>query len=162
MRDSYEDWADFELQFLIETYPNKTWSVLSIAQKLDRSINSIHQKAFSLGIKRPSRTFPHRNDPAFISDLKKQQPIRQITSKWGCSKSEVDRGRAKLKAESAEVRLLSDARIAISEAIFTAELEKKPQCIVSKGDGLAVIPLDQASYQHMRVLEVVHSVGVES
>lgn len=162
MRPEHEPWADVELQFLIETYPSKEWSVLQIAQKLERSIISIHQKAFDLNVKRPSRVFEHRHNPAFIADLAKDQPIKEIVSKWGCSKSEVNRGRAILKAESASEHLSSNASIAISEAVSIAEVDQKPQAIISKGDGFAVISLDQASYQHLRVLEVVHSVGAEA
>ena len=57
---------------------------------------------------------------------------------------------------------MSNASIAISEAVSIAEVDQKPQAIISKGDGFAVISLDQASYQHLRVLEVVHSVGAEA
>lgn len=99
MRSNYEPWEVWELDFLIETYPSKAWSALQIAQKLDRSITGLHQKAWVLGIRRPVRTFAHRHNPAFIADLKTRQRISTITAKWGCTKTEVDRGRARLKAE---------------------------------------------------------------
>jgi hypothetical protein len=102
MLSTYEPWEDYELTFLCETYPSKDWSVLQIAQKLDRSINGIHQKAFALGIKRPNRTFTHRDTPAFIEDLRGQHPIKMLIKKWGCTKTEIDRGRARLKAEMRE------------------------------------------------------------
>jgi len=101
MLSTYEPWEDYELTFLCETYPSKDWSVLQIAQKLDRSINGIHQKAFALEIKRPNRTFAHRHSPDFIVDIKTDQRINTIIAKWGCSKAEVDRGRARLRAMEA-------------------------------------------------------------
>lgn len=97
MRSNYEPWEVWELDFLIETYPSKAWSALQIAQKLDRSITGLHQKAWVLGIRRPVRTFAHRHNPAFIADLKTRERISTITAKWGCTKTEVDRGRARLK-----------------------------------------------------------------
>lgn len=95
-------WEEFELRFLAETYPSKEWSVLQIAQKLDRSVTGIHQKAFVLRIKRPVRTFAHRNAQAFIEDLKAPHPIKVLIKKWGCTKSEIDRGRARLKEDRRE------------------------------------------------------------
>lgn len=101
MSKRIDAWEAYELQFLSETYPSKEWSVLAIAQKLDRSIGAVHQKAWELGVKRPPQAFAHSDHPEFIRDVGSAKRIREITDKWGCSKTMVDKCRAKMKREAA-------------------------------------------------------------
>lgn len=91
------DWTDTELAFLRDTYPDKAWSVNQIAITLDRSEMAVYYMAFSLRLSRPSKAFEHRHNKRFIADLQSTMARKDIVAKWGCSSSEVDRGRAKLK-----------------------------------------------------------------
>ncbi|RUR38519.1 hypothetical protein [Vreelandella populi] len=98
MQAKYEHWEEYELTFLRETYTSKKWSVQAIAEKLERTISCVSQKAYYLGLKRPNRKFSHRNNPEFVADLNRLS-IAQNMHKWNCTRSEVERGRAQLKAQ---------------------------------------------------------------
>lgn len=91
------DWTETELAFLKDTYPDKAWTVNQIAKKLERSEMAVYNMAFLMGLSRPSKTFEHRHSKRFIADLKSTKLRKEIVAKWGCSSSEVDRGRAKIK-----------------------------------------------------------------
>ena len=54
--------------------------------------------------------------------------------------------------------IFTEASIAIDEAIFCAEQEDRPQAIVTLGTGYSVMPLFEARYQGLRILETVHAV----
>ena len=52
----------------------------------------------------------------------------------------------------------TEATIAIDEAVFCAEQDDQPQAIVAVGDSYTVMPLFEARYQRMRILEAVRYV----
>lgn len=53
MNPAHEPWAEWEDEFVMETYPDRQWSIPQIADKLERTPRALEHRAAKLGVQRP-------------------------------------------------------------------------------------------------------------
>ena len=83
-------WADYERDFLRETYPDRTWRVSDIARKLERTPKAVRQEASDMGLNRKGGGRPRKLDYKLIEQLASRGWTQQaITHYIGCGNGAV-------------------------------------------------------------------------
>lgn len=82
MPNQFDPWQSWEDDFVIETYPDRSWSVRQIAEKLERTEKAICNRSIVLQVKRPRQRLDY---DAIRSLLKQGKNANQISKALGCT-----------------------------------------------------------------------------
>lgn len=88
MNPAHKPWQRWEVDFVAEKYPDRTWDIHEIAKTLKRPAPHIYNMASRLGVKRPGPKLDH----ARIVELRAEGlSLTGIATVLGCSKGGVQR-----------------------------------------------------------------------